>query len=89
MCMMIKDKYILQRSKQKYFKDRSVYYTSFPIQEQSKKGDWDYKLKKIFFVGILEFEIEENSKSENYLTKVQLCDVDKKEVFYDKLTYYT
>ncbi len=78
----------LQRSKQKYFKDRSVYYTSFPIQEQSKKGDWDYQLKKIFFVGILEFEMKDNSKNEDYLTKVQLFDMDKKEVFYDKLIYY-
>ena len=33
----------LQRSKQKYFKDRSLYYTSFPIQQQSKRGDWDYR----------------------------------------------
>jgi predicted transposase/invertase (TIGR01784 family) len=31
----------LQRSKQEYFKDRSVYYTTFPIQEQSKKGFWN------------------------------------------------
>ena len=29
----------LQRSQQKYFKDRSVFYTTFPIQEMSKKGD--------------------------------------------------
>ncbi len=28
----------LQRSKQKYFKDRSIYYTSFPIQEQAKEA---------------------------------------------------
>ena len=78
----------LQRSKQKYFRDRSIYYTSFPIQEQSKKGDWDYRLKKIYFVAILEFAIDDNYEDDNYLTKVQLCDVDKKEVFYDKLTYY-
>lgn len=78
----------LQRGKQKYFKDRSLYYTSFPIQEQSKKGDWDYRLKKIFFVGILEFEIDEHSDSDNYLTKAKLCNLETKEVFYDKLTYY-
>ncbi len=78
----------LQRSKQKYFKDRSLYYTTFPIQEQSKKGDWDYYLKKVFFVGILEFEMEENSQTEEYLTKVKLHNCDTKEVFYDKLTYY-
>ena len=77
----------LQRGKQKYFKDRSVYYTSFPIQEQSKKGTWDYSLKKIYFVGILEFELE-NTNKEKYLTKVQLCDTQTNEIFYDKLTYY-
>jgi len=76
----------LQRAKQKYFKDRSVYYTSFPIQEQSQKGDWDYYLEPIYFVGILEFELDESN--DKYLTKVQLCDVDEKKVFYDKLTYY-
>ena len=75
----------LQRSQQKYFKDRSLYYTSFPIQEQSKKGDWDYRLKKIFFVGILEFEIEEE---EDYLLKIQMMNTKTHKVFYDKLTYY-
>jgi len=83
----------LQRSAQRYFKDRSIYYTSFPIQEQSKKGDWDYRLTKIYFIGILEFafddlRLEKNREDNNYLTKVQLYDCDKKEVFYDKLTYY-
>jgi predicted transposase/invertase (TIGR01784 family) len=83
----------LQRSQQKYFKDRSVYYTSFPIQEQSKKGSWDYSLTPIYFVGILEFTFDdmrrkEHKKSEKYLTKVQLFDCEEKEVFYDKLTYY-
>jgi len=75
----------LQRSQQKYFKDRSIYYTSFPIQEQSKKGDWDYRLKKIFFVGILEFEID---NEEDYLIQVQLTNTKTHKVFYDKLTYY-
>ncbi len=78
----------LQRAKQKHFIDRSVYYTSFPIQEQSKRGDWDYELKKVYFVGILEFEMLGNTDNDNYLTKVQLCNTDTKDVFYDKLTYY-
>lgn len=77
----------LQRGKQKYFRDRSVYYTSFPIQEQSKKGTWDYSLNKIYFIGILEFELE-NTAQDRYISKVQLCDTQTKEVFYDKLTYY-
>jgi len=83
----------LQRSAQRYFKDRSIYYTSFPIQEQSKKGDWDYRLTKIYFIGILEFAFDDlrlktNREDNKYLTKVQLYDCDEKEVFYDKLTYY-
>jgi predicted transposase/invertase (TIGR01784 family) len=73
----------LQRSQQKYFKDRSLYYTSFPIQQQSKRGDWDYRLKKIFFVGILDFTLDDK----NHLTKVQLKD-ENNDIFYDKLTYY-
>ena len=75
----------LQRSKQKYFKDRALYYTSFPIQEQSHRGDWDYELKKVFFVGILDFAMDYKEK---YLTKVKLTDIEDNEIFYDKLTYY-
>ena len=83
----------LQRSQQKYFKDRSIYYTSFPIQEQSEKGDWDYRLTKIYFIGILEFTFDDmrhkkNRDDDKYLTKVQLCDCEDKSIFYDKLTYY-
>jgi predicted transposase/invertase (TIGR01784 family) len=76
----------LQRSRQKYFKDRSIYYTSFPIQEQSKKGDWDYYLNKIYFVGILDFNIDDKDDG-NYLKKVELKD-ENNELFYDKLSYY-
>ncbi|MEA1955272.1 MAG: Rpn family recombination-promoting nuclease/putative transposase [Campylobacterota bacterium] len=89
----------LQRGQQQYFKDRSIFYTSFPIQDMSKKGDWNYNLKKIYFIGILEFTFDDMRKSESkktvsikkedrtYMTKVQLCDTDTKELFYDKLTY--
>ena len=75
----------LQRAKQTYFKDRSIYYTSFPIQEQAKKGDWDYNLSRIYFVGILEFNIDDD---ENYIKKVSLIDEHTNKKFYDKLTYY-
>jgi predicted transposase/invertase (TIGR01784 family) len=76
----------LQRAKQKYFKDRSLYYTTFPIQEQAQRGDWDYELKKVFFVGILDFNL--NDSSQEYVTKVDLRDSSTGELFYDKLKYY-
>ena len=75
----------LQRSKQKYFKDRSIYYTSFPIQEQAKRGDWDYRLNKVYFIALLEFNMDDD---ENYIKKVSLHDEYTKKQFYDKLTYY-
>ena len=75
----------LQRSRQRYFKDRSIYYTSFPIQEQAQRGDWDYRLNRVYFVGILEFNIDDD---EGYIKKVSLYDEYTKEKFYDKLTYY-
>jgi predicted transposase/invertase (TIGR01784 family) len=74
----------LQRTEQKYFRDRSIFYTTFPIQEQSKKGDWDYRLKNIYFVGILDFSID---GSNEYLKKIELKD-ENNNVFYDKLAYY-
>jgi len=40
----------LQKTEQKYFKDRTVYYSTFPITEQAKKGEWDYELKTVYMI---------------------------------------
>ena len=50
----------MQKAKQNYFKDRSVYYSTFPIQEQAIRGDWDFKLSEIYTVGILDFVFTED-----------------------------
>ncbi len=47
----------LQKAKQNYFKDRTVYYASFPIQEQAERGDWNYSLKSVYCVGILGIQL--------------------------------
>jgi predicted transposase/invertase (TIGR01784 family) len=41
----------MQRAKQDYFRERSLYYTTFPIQEQPLKGALNYKLKAVYSVG--------------------------------------
>ena len=38
----------LQKTKQKFFKDRTLYYTTFPIREQAKRYNWDFKLKAVY-----------------------------------------
>jgi predicted transposase/invertase (TIGR01784 family) len=78
----------LQKAKQNYFKDRSLYYATFPIQEQAQRGDWDYKLAAVYTVGILDFVFEEDRKAQDHevVHTVQLKNQNGK-VFYDKLTF--
>lgn len=76
----------MQRGEQQFFKDRSLYYATFPIREQGEKGEWDYRLKAIYVIGILNFKFD--SEDDNYFHhEVQLMDVCTKQVFYDKLTF--
>ena len=45
----------MQRGEQQFFKDRSIYYSTFPIREQGLRGEWDYELKAVYIIGILNF----------------------------------
>ena len=86
-CTTGKGEYIIiemQNMSQPFFKDRVLYYSTFPIQKQAKKGKWDFKLNPVYSVNILDFTISEDSDS--YHHSVQLMDVKSKRVFYDKLT---
>lgn len=79
----------MQKAKQNYFKDRSVFYASFPIQEQAKRGNWDFNLSEVFTVGILDFVFSDDkadSINKEVRHEVQLKD-QKCQVFYDKLTF--
>ena len=76
----------VQKAKQNYFKDRSIYYASFPIQEQAKKGQWDYKLEPVYTVGILDFIFDEHKNDKNLLHIIELKDQNCN-VFYDKLKF--
>lgn len=76
----------MQRGEQQFFKDRSLYYATFPIREQGEKGEWDYRLKAVYVIGILNFKFD--SEDDNYFHhEVQLMDVCTRQVFYDKLTF--
>ncbi|MCR5076788.1 MAG: Rpn family recombination-promoting nuclease/putative transposase [Prevotella sp.] len=79
----------MQKAEQQYFKDRSVFYASFPIQEQGKRGNgWDFELKGVYTVGILNFVFPDDEYSEDcYHHEIKLMDTEDKHVFYDKLTF--
>ena len=77
----------MQNAYQKFFKDRSLFYSTFPIREQAKQGDWDFELKAVYTVGLLNFVFDEDKDSKDYYHhEVKLMDVKRKKVFYDKLT---
>ncbi|BDS09949.1 Rpn family recombination-promoting nuclease/putative transposase [Aureispira anguillae] len=76
----------VQKAKQNFFKDRSVFYSTFPIQEQAKKGDWDFQLTAVYTIGILDFVFDEHKDRDDILHTVKLKD-HKNRLFYDKLTY--
>ena len=76
----------MQKAKQNYFRDRSVYYASFPIQEQGQQGDWDYKLSPVYTVGVLDFVFEDHKQETDLLHVVELKN-QRCEVFFDKLKF--
>jgi len=76
----------LQRAKQIYFQDRAIYYTTFPVQEQAQRGRWDFKLSKIFFIGILDFSIP-YFDDERYIRHGQIVDIESNKVMSETLNF--
>lgn len=78
----------LQKTRQNFFKDRTVYYSTFPIREQAKRADWNYELKAVYTIALLDFIFEEDKHEPlKYRYDVKLSDIDTKKIFYDKLTF--
>ena len=79
----------MQNAYQTYFKDRSLFYSTFPIREQAPKGsDWDFNLDNVYTVALLNFDMKDDAFDECELNHhVQLCDTATKRVFYDKLEF--
>ena len=76
----------MQKAKIQFFKDRSVFYVTFPIREQAKKGDWLFKLAPVYFIAILDFEYDEAEEMRKFRRDVALRDQDG-ELFFDKLHF--
>jgi len=79
----------LQKTKQKFFKDRTVYYSTFPIRDQAITGsEWNFELKKVYTIAILDFIFDEDkNEPDKFRYDVKLSDIETKQVFYDKLTF--
>ncbi|MBS5299127.1 MAG: Rpn family recombination-promoting nuclease/putative transposase [Prevotella sp.] len=79
----------MQNAYQTYFKDRALFYSTFPIREQAPKGnEWDFKLNHIYTIALLNFNMNEEAfNKEEIRHHVQLCDTATHKIFYDKLEF--
>ena len=76
----------MQKAEQGYFKDRSVYYTALPIRDQAPKGPWNFMLKPVYFIGILNFLYDKADTDPVLVRTVNLKDQYGKP-FYEKLNF--
>ena len=79
----------MQNAYQEFFKDRSLFYSTFPIREQAVKGsDWDFKLSHVYTVALLNFDMKEEAFDQEAICHyVKLCDTTTHKVFYEKLDF--
>ena len=78
----------MQKAKHNFFEDRSVFYATFPISQQAQKGEWDYQLKAVYMIGILDFVFDKSKDdADYYYSEVKLMNTRTKTVFYEKLTF--
>ncbi len=78
----------MQKASQAYFKDRSVYYVAHPIQAQGQRGQWNFNLKTVYFIGILDFVYDHGDSEPLLIREVSLKDQHGKEFFEKlKMTY--
>ena len=79
----------MQNSYQAHFKDRSLFYSTFPIREQAPKSKrWDFNLNHVYTVALLNFYMNDDAfKKDEIRHHVKLCDTATHKVFYDKLEF--
>ena len=79
----------MQNVYQEFFKDRTIYYSTFPIREQAQRGgDWNFHLNPVYTIGLLNFNLADGlENARRWHHEVKVMEVDTHEIFYDKLTY--
>lgn len=79
----------MQNAYQTYFKDRSLFYSTFPIREQAPKGsDWNFCLKKVYVVALLNYKMRDEAfDSSDTIHTIALMDTKTNKVFNTKLMF--
>jgi predicted transposase/invertase (TIGR01784 family) len=77
----------LQRIKEEFFKDRSLFYATIPIRKQAKTGAWNYELKQTLIICIMDF-VFDDSDPEEMIHVISLIDRATGKVFNNNLVFW-
>ena len=78
----------MQKFFQINYRERSLYYSTFAIQEQAVKNTWDFNLNAVYCISVLDFIMTFGKQTERkFLHKVNLIEEETGIVFNNKLTF--
>ena len=79
----------MQNAYQSFFKDRSLFYSTFPIREQAPKGTyWNFCLKKVYVVALLNYKMRDEAfDTLDTIHTIALMDTKTHKVFNAKLMF--
>jgi predicted transposase/invertase (TIGR01784 family) len=78
----------MQKAKQEFIADRLLFYSTFLIRNQAPKGKWDFELKAVYVVSVLDFVLfEEEEDKSRIINKVRLFRENVSTPFSKKLTF--
>ena len=79
----------MQNAYQTFFKDRSLFYSTFPIREQAPKSSyWNFCLKKVYVVALLNYKMSDEAfDCSDTIHTIALMDTKTNKVFNAKLMF--
>ena len=76
----------LQKESQEDFVDRSIYYSSFPIQNQVEKGSEKYTFNAVYIINILNFKLEELTAINKVVSTFRFKELTENTILTNKYT---
>jgi predicted transposase/invertase (TIGR01784 family) len=77
----------LQKRRQIFFRERTLFYATWPIQSQGQRGQWNYNINAVYVISILDFLLNPHSHDNRIVTRKMIQDVDTHETWTDKLCF--
>ncbi len=77
----------MQKLPQTYFSDRTLFYSTWPIQSQAIKGNWDYRLNKVYVISVITFKL--NSSTDHFENHHKILNTETYKEYTQALEFVT